>query len=102
MRKVTMPQSSRRAASHYHLIDHRMGHPQGFRDDVFRSRRAALRAARERAEWLATVGGFEVEVLEGLGRYLVSSGQVHDPGRLMEVEVCDDPECLAPHYDVKL
>jgi hypothetical protein len=91
--------SGRSATQHYHLLDHHVGSPRGFKDELFRSRRAAVRAARDRAEWLAAAGGIEVQALEGLGRYLVRTGYVRDPGRTIEVEVCDDPDCEAAEYD---
>jgi hypothetical protein len=93
---MLMTGRSGRVVHHYHLIDYQMGGSRGFNDDLFSSRRAAIRAARERAEWLATVGGFEVHALEGVGRYLVRTRQAHDAGRTIEVEACDDPECEAP------
>jgi hypothetical protein len=44
-------------------------------------------------DWLAN------EAMEGLGRYLVTMGYVHDTGRTIEVEVCDDPDCIEAVYD---
>jgi hypothetical protein len=41
---------AQRAGRHYHLIDHRVGNPAGFKDEPFSSRLAAVRTARERAE----------------------------------------------------
>jgi hypothetical protein len=80
---------------HYHVIENTVGNPQGYRDDMFRSRRRALEVARTRAHWLAAVGGSRVESLLGpVGRYLITTGRPHDPGRMIAVEECDDAECL--------
>jgi hypothetical protein len=79
---------------HYHLIENTVGEPQGYRDDVFRSRRRALTVARTRAEWLAAVAGLRVESLVGVGRYFITSGRSGDAGRLITVEDCDEAECL--------
>jgi hypothetical protein len=81
-------------ARHYHLVDNRFGDPHGYRDEVFPSRRIAEAAARARAQWLAMVDGLRVEALSGRGRYLVTTGLSRDPGRMIEVEVCDEVECL--------
>jgi len=41
------------------------------------------------------VGGSRVESLLGpVGRYLITTGRPHDPGRMIAVEECDDAECL--------
>jgi hypothetical protein len=97
--EVLMRGPGARVPRHYHLIDYQIGDSRGFNDDLFRSQRAAVRAARERAEWLATVGGFEVHALDGVGRYLVKTRRAYDAGRTIEVEACDDPECEAPTYN---
>ena len=82
-------------ARHYHIIESAVGDPGGYRDDVFRNRRLAIDAARNRAQWLATVAGCRVEPLLGPpARYLITTGQPHDAGRMIAVEECDDPECL--------
>jgi hypothetical protein len=45
---------------------------------------------------LKVVVGLHVEALGGAGRYLVTSGRPADPGRMIEVEECDEPQCLEP------
>jgi hypothetical protein len=87
---------------HYHLIENAVGEPQGYRDDVFRSQRGALTAARTRAEWLAAVGGLRVESLVGVGRYFITSGRSGDAGRLIAVEDCDEAECLRVNHQSML
>ena len=85
---------------HYHLIENTVGSPQWYRDELFRSRRRALEAARTRAHWLAAIGGLRVESLIGpVGRYLITTGRPHDPGRMIAVEECDDVDCLEFGYD---
>jgi hypothetical protein len=86
-------------ARHYHLSDTTIGGPSGYRDDVFATRREALMAARERAQWLAALTGLRVQPLADPGRYLLTSGRVHDAGRIIELEECDDPDCLELAYD---
>ena len=85
-----------RAPCHYHVMDNQVGDPAGYRDDLFASRRVAYAAARARAQWLAAVTGLRVEQLTGGARYLLTTGRAQDAGRTIEVEECDDPECLAP------
>jgi hypothetical protein len=80
---------------HYHVIENAVGEPHGYRDDVFRNRRRALIAAKERAEWLAAVAGLRVESLVGTGRYFITTGRPSDAGRLIAVEDCDEADCLA-------
>jgi hypothetical protein len=65
---------------HYHVIENAVGEPHGYRDDVFRNRRRALIAAKERAEWLAAVAGLRVESLVGTGRYFITTGRPSDAG----------------------
>ncbi len=84
----------RRANRHYHVIENKIGDPLGYRDDVFKMRREADATARTRAAWLAAVTGLQLEALSGSGRYLVTARRAGDPGRLIEVESCEDPECL--------
>lgn len=79
---------------HYHLIDNTIGRPLDYRDDIFLTRREAEAAARARADWLATSCGLHVERLTGLARYYVSGQEPRAPGQVLEVEACDDPECL--------
>ena len=88
----------RRAARHYHLVDNKVGDPRGYRDDLYPSRRQAEAAARLRVEWLAAVAGLRVEALTGGARYLVTTGGPTDAGRMIEVEGCDDPDCLQVAY----
>jgi hypothetical protein len=95
----TLPTMSRRVRRHYHVIENAIGDPQGYRDDVFPSRRQAEGTARTRAEWLALVAGLQVEALSGSGRYLVTTRRAGDPGRLIEVEACTDAGCLEADYD---
>jgi hypothetical protein len=84
---------------HYHVIENTVGDPHGYRDDLFRSRRRAVEAARTRAHWIAAVAGCRVETLLGpVGRYLVTTGRTHEIGRLIAVEECDDAECLEVGY----
>jgi hypothetical protein len=83
---------------HYHLTDTTIGGPAGYRDDVFPRRRQALAAARERAEWLGALMGLKVQPLVDPGRYLLTTGRAHDPGRIIELEECDDQECLELEY----
>jgi hypothetical protein len=90
----------RKAARHYHVIENRIGDPLGYHDDVFPSRRQAQQQARTRAEWLALVAGLQVEALSGSGRYLVTTRRAGDPGRLIEVEACEDASCLEADYDI--
>jgi hypothetical protein len=80
---------------HYHVIENSVGEPQGFRDEMFRSRRRALAAARTRAEWLSAVAGLRVESLVGSGRYFITTGRPGDAGRLISVEDCTEAACLA-------
>jgi hypothetical protein len=81
--------------SHYHVVETAVGDPNGYRDDVFRSRRRAVEAARTRAHWLAAMAGCRVEALFGPpGRYLVTTGRRHDAGRMIGVEDCDDFACV--------
>lgn len=87
-----------RGSRHFHLIDSRIGHPRGYRDEIFPARQAAEAAARARAHWLAGVAGLRVERLAGRGRYLVTGGSPGDAGRIIEVEGCDDPECMQLDY----
>ena len=93
-----LAEGPRRLTRHYHVIENAVGEPQGYRDDVFRSRRGALMAAKERAEWLAAVAGLSVESLVGTGRYFITTGRPDDAGRLIAVEHCDESECLAASY----
>jgi hypothetical protein len=79
---------------HYHVIENAVGEPHGYRDEVFRSRRRALAAAKERAHWLAAVAGLRVESLVGTGRYFMTTGRAGDAGRLIAMEDCDEAECL--------
>jgi hypothetical protein len=83
---------------HYHVTENAVGEPEGYRDDVFRSRRRALMAARMRAEWLAAVVDVGVESLVGRGRYLITTGRPGDAGCLITVEECEDAECLTGGY----
>jgi hypothetical protein len=80
---------------HYHVIENAVAERQGYRDDVFRSRRRALMAAKARTEWLAVVAGLRVESLVGTGRYFITTGRPGDAGRLITVEDCDETDCLA-------
>lgn len=75
-------------------MDNQVGDPTGYRDDVFANRRLAYAAARTRAQWLAAVANLRVEPLTGGARYLITTGRTQDPGRTIEVEECNDPECL--------
>ncbi len=84
---------------HYHVIESAVGEPNGYRDDLFHSRRGAVDAARARAHWLAAISGCRAEPLIGPpGRYLVTTGQSHDAGRMIAVEECDDTDCLEVEY----
>jgi hypothetical protein len=87
---------------HYHVIENPVGEPQGYRDEMFRSRRRALMEARERAEWLSAVAGLRVEALVGVGRYFITTGRPGDAGRLITVEDCDDADCFAAAGDLML
>ena len=90
----------RESSPHYHVIENTVGNPQGYRDDLFRSRRRALEVARSRAHWLATVAGGRVESLLGPpGRYLITTGRPSDAGHMIAVEECDDDACLDIGYD---
>jgi hypothetical protein len=93
--RIGLARGSKRVC-HYHLIDSAVGDPRGFRDELFRSRRRALAAARARADWLNLVVGLRVEPLGGAGRYLITSGRPSDAGRTIEIEECDEPLCLEP------
>jgi hypothetical protein len=84
---------------HYHLSDTTIGGHSGYRDDVFTTRREAMAAARERAQWIAALTGLEVQALDDPGRFLLTSGRAYDAGRIIELEDCDDPECLDLAYD---
>jgi hypothetical protein len=95
---IIRPQA-RRSRSHYHVIENRIGDPLGYRDDVFATRRQAAATARTRAEWLALVAGLQVQILSGSGRYLVTTRRAGDPGRLIEVESCEDVGCLEADCD---
>ena len=97
-RAPTMPRT-RRGSRHFHVIENAIGDPLGYRDDVFSSRRQAEATARTRAEWLAAVAGLQVEALAGSGRWLVTTRRAGDPGRLIEVEACEDAGCLERDYD---
>lgn len=89
-------------AKHYHVIEHSVGNPLSYRDDLFLSRCRAIQVARARAEWLAYVVGCGVETLVGPhGRYLVTTGP-YDAGRMIAVEDCDDEECMDQRYDSML
>jgi hypothetical protein len=84
---------------HYHVIENSVGGPHGYRDDLFRSHRCALEAAKTRAQWLAAAADCRAETLLGpAGRYLVTTGRPHDAGRMIAVEKCDDEECLEVDY----
>jgi hypothetical protein len=86
---------AKRRGHHYHVVQTAVGDPTDYRDDLFRTRRRALDAARSRAHWIAALAGCRVEALFGPpGRYLVTTGSPHDAGRLIAVENCDDPDCL--------
>jgi hypothetical protein len=88
-------QGLREPVRHFHVIESAVGDPQGYRDDLFRTRRRALELARSRAHWLAAMAGCRVESLLGPpGRYLITTGRPHDTGRMISVEQCDDAECL--------
>jgi hypothetical protein len=87
-----------RSTRHYHVIENTIGKPLSYRDDVFPSRRLAEAQARSRAEWMAAMAGLSVEALSGSGRYLVTTRRPQDPGRLIEVEACDDRECFEAAY----
>jgi hypothetical protein len=87
-----------RSTRHYHVIENTIGKPLGYRDDVFPSRRRAEAQARSRAQWMAAMAGLDVEALTGSGRYLVTTRRSQDPGRLIEVEACDDRECFEVAY----
>jgi hypothetical protein len=87
---------------HYHLIDNTIGRPLNYRDDIFLTRREAEAAAKARADWLATSCGLHVERLTGLGRYYVSGHEPRAAGQVLEVEACDDPECLLVEAGPKL
>jgi hypothetical protein len=89
---------SRRAARHYHVLENAIGDPLGYRDDVFASRRQAEATARTRAQWLA-LAGLHIEALSGSGRWLITTRRAGDPGRLLEVEACEDAGCLEANYD---
>jgi hypothetical protein len=65
---------------------------------MFRTRRAAVAAARERATWLAAVDSCRVEVVAGRDGYLVTTGRRQDAGRVIEVEECDEATCLEVDY----
>jgi hypothetical protein len=86
-------------ARHYHLSDTTIGGPSGYRDDVFPNRREAVAAARDRALRLAALTGMHVQALADPGRYLLTTGRAHDAGRIIELEDCDDPDCLEVAYD---
>jgi hypothetical protein len=92
----------RRSARHYHVIEQSVGNPLSHQDNLFLSRRRATQAAKERAEWLAYLGGCRLETLLGPpGRYLVTTGP-HDAGRMIVVEDCDDEECVGQAIDSTL
>lgn len=95
---VVSTRSLRLRTRHYHLTDTTIGGPAGYRDDVFPRRRQALAAARERAQWLGALMGLKVQALADPGRYLLTTGRPHDPGRIIELEECDDRECLELEY----
>lgn len=84
---------------HYHLSDNTIGGHSSYRDDVFPTRREAMAAARERAQWVAALTGLKVQALDDPGRFLLTTGRAHDAGRIIELEDCDDPECLDLAYD---
>jgi hypothetical protein len=86
-------------ARHYHLSDTTIGGRSGYRDDVFPTRREAMAAARERAHWVAAMTGLKVQALDDPGRYLLTTGRAYDAGRIIELEDCEDPECLDLTYD---
>ena len=88
----------RSIARHYHVIESAMGQPEGYRDDVFSSRREAETSARERAEWLAVIAGLHVEPLLGGSRFLITTRRSQDAGRLIEVEECAESDCLERTY----
>jgi hypothetical protein len=93
-------QGLREPVPHFHVIESAVGDPQGYRDDLFRTRRRALELARSRAHWLAAIAGCRVETLLGPpGRYLVTTGRPHDTGRMISVEQCDDAGCLEGAQD---
>jgi len=77
---------------HYHVIENAVGEHEGYRDEMFRSRRRALTAAKTRAEWLSAVAGLRVESLVGMGRYFITTGRPGDAGRLISVEDCDEAD----------
>jgi hypothetical protein len=79
---------------HYHLSEHTVGDSDGYRDEIFRTQRCALEAAKMRAEWLAALSGLHVEPLVERGRFLVTSGRPHDAGRMIWIERCDEADCL--------
>jgi hypothetical protein len=83
-----------RPMRHYHVIENAVGEPHSYRDDVFRSRRRAFGAARERAQWLEAVAGLRVDPLVGAGRYFITTGRYRDAGRLIAVEACEEAGCL--------
>jgi hypothetical protein len=41
----------------------------------------------------------KVEALSGSGRWLVTTRRAGDAGRLIEVEACQDADCLEADYD---
>ncbi len=92
-----LPEAERRLTRHYHVVENAVGQPQGYRDEMFRSRRRALASARERTEWLAAVAGLHVESLVGTGRYFITTGRQGDAGRLIAVEECES-DCLAVNH----
>jgi hypothetical protein len=88
-----------RSSRHYHLLDTSLGTNPGYREEVFRSRKAATATARDRASWLAAAGGCRVEPVAGRDGYLITTGHRQDAGRVIEVEECHEPACLERGQD---
>jgi hypothetical protein len=75
-----------------------MGGQSGFREEIFGRFSEASVAAQERAVWLAGLYGWRVHPVTGRTGFLISSGRADEAGRMIEVQDCDDPQCLETAY----
>lgn len=83
---------------HYHLVDSSAGGHTRYREEIFETWTEARVAARERAVWLAGLSGWRVHPVAGKDGFLITSGRPYEAGRMIEVQDCDDPECLKRAY----
>jgi hypothetical protein len=95
---ASQPPPTRAETVHYHLVDSTRAGQVGYHEEIFGSSGEALAAARDRAVWLADLSGWRVHSVTSRDGFLITSGRAHEAGRMIEVQECDDPECLEAAY----